>query len=70
MYSRPLISLRCGTDLQKMATADKCYLFLINVLFYQNVLLLFLDSNVPELQLVLKEQFDPHVLMLKLGEVS
>lgn len=46
-----------------MGTADKCYLFLINVLFYQNVLLLFLDSNIPELQLVLKEQLDPHVLV-------
>lgn len=51
----------CGTDLQKknkkqankLGTADKCYLFLINVLFYQNLLLLLLFVSTPWVSLLI-----------------
>lgn len=43
----------CGTDL---GTADKCYLFLINVLFYQNVLLLLLFVSTPWVSLLIVKE--------------
>lgn len=44
MYLRPLIFLGCGEHLQYEKNADLTALFLINVLFYQNVSLPFFPT--------------------------